>query len=29
RYFGQEAEYAAKLSAWQHYEHSLIKFEWS
>ena len=28
RYFGQEAEYAAKLSAWQHYEHSLIKFEW-
>lgn len=29
RYFGAEAEYAAKLSAWQHYEHSLIKFEWS
>ncbi|OLS20286.1 MAG: hypothetical protein HeimC2_37840 [Candidatus Heimdallarchaeota archaeon LC_2] len=29
RYFGQEAEYAVKLSAWQHYEHSLIKFEWS
>ncbi|OLS24137.1 MAG: hypothetical protein HeimC2_21920 [Candidatus Heimdallarchaeota archaeon LC_2] len=29
RYFGQEAGYAAKLSAWQHYEQSLIKFEWS
>ncbi|MHA2251740.1 MAG: DDE-type integrase/transposase/recombinase [Candidatus Kariarchaeaceae archaeon] len=28
RYFGQEVEYAAKLSAWQHYEHSLIKFDW-
>ena len=27
RYFKQEADYAAKLSAWQHYEHSLIKFE--
>ena len=29
RYYGQEASYAAKLSAWQHYELSLIKFEWS
>ncbi|OLS21745.1 MAG: hypothetical protein HeimC2_32490 [Candidatus Heimdallarchaeota archaeon LC_2] len=27
RYFGHEADYATKLSAWQHYEHSLIKFE--
>ncbi|MCE7736166.1 MAG: transposase [Candidatus Heimdallarchaeota archaeon] len=28
RYLGPEAEYAAMLSAWQQYEHSLIKFEW-